>query len=282
MNDKPILVPVDLTATSHVAMGHACHIAEKVNAPVHVLHLVKTGFDIAEGEERLDAFMEKVVDELEPKVKIEATVKPGNILEDIGIEAEKTHAMLVIIGTHGLQGFEHIVGTHAMRIVKTAAVPFIVVQEKHVKPSGYDNIIVPIEMEKEGKQKLELVANFAGLFDATVHLVVPYENDEFLRNTQTRNLNFSKRYLKDRNVKSVVTELDEHEKDFSEATVKAAIKDDGDLIAVVNLHEMSMMGFFGSETQDVLINKAMIPVLVVNPRMMINDDMFGIFTQGGW
>ena len=282
MNDKPILVPVDLTATSHVAMGHACHIAEKLDAPVHVLHLVDTEMGIALGKEKLDAFLEKIVEELQPKVTIEASVKAGKILEDIKSEAKEIHARLVIIGTHGLQGLEYVLGTHAVRIIKDAEVPFIVVQEKPINPKGYENIIFPIGEEREAKQNLQLVASIARLFDAKVHLVLPYENDEFLKNAQTRNLNFAKNFLEQHEVRFGVHENEEKEKDFSEATVKAAIQENGDLIAIVNFHEMSNMGLFHSETQDILINKPMFPVLVVNPKMAVNYDMFRITGSGGW
>lgn len=276
MSSNPILVPVDLTETSPVAMDHACHIAERMGAPIHVLHLVDKEKQVDEGKRNLMAFLDGIKGKLDATITIHNSVRVGDILEDIGEEAEEKKARLVVIGTHGLQGLEYIVGTHAVRIINSAAVPFVVVQQRAMKPGGYDDIVVPIGLEKEGKQKLQYVASMARLFDSNVHLVLPYQDDEFLKNAQTRNLNHARSFFKERGIHCEVLEADANERDFSEATIKAAVKVDGDLIVIMNFHELSTMGLFGSETQDVIINEPMIPVLVMNPRMMSNPDFFRI------
>ncbi len=133
------------------------------------------------------------------------------------MQAEEMEATLVVMGTHGLQGLEYIVGTHAVRIVGTANVPFIIVQEKEISENGYENIIVPIEMESESKQKLGLVAQMAQAFESNVHLIVPFEKDEYLRNAQERNLTYAEGFFKQKGIVCTATIASKENDDLDEA-----------------------------------------------------------------
>jgi nucleotide-binding universal stress UspA family protein len=85
------------------------------------------------------------------------------------------------MGTHGQHGWQHITGSHALKVITHSTIPFIVVQEKNIKETGYDDIVVPLDLSKETKQKLAYVANIATYFNSRVHLITPDESDEFLK-----------------------------------------------------------------------------------------------------
>ena len=67
--------------------------------------------------------------------------------------------------------------------------------------TGYDSIVVPLDLNKETKQKLEMVASMAVYFDSEVHLITPNESDEFLNNKLKANRAWAAKYLKGKNVK---------------------------------------------------------------------------------
>ena len=48
-------------------------------------------------------------------------------------------------------------------------------KEKKIKQSGYDLIVVPMDLHKETKQKLAVVANLAKYFNSEVHVITPDE-----------------------------------------------------------------------------------------------------------
>lgn len=275
METKKILVPIDLTTVAKSCVSHAHHIAGRIGAELHLLHLVDKDKELAKGEADLAAFKAEMLAAHGESVVMHTAVRKGKILSDIGAEAEEMKASLVVIGTHGLQGIEYVVGTHAVRIIGTAQVPFIVVQEKGIGPDGYENIIVPIELEAESKQMLSRVAEMAKLFQSTVHLVVPHESDEFLFNALKRNLNFASTYFAQEGIDYTATITRQDSGDLDEATLEVAKEKDGDLIAIMNWHENRVLGIFGSgDTQDIIINKDMRPVLVINPKMVGNFDLF--------
>jgi nucleotide-binding universal stress UspA family protein len=191
-------------------------------------------------------------------------VRVGSIFEDIGEFAAEHHAELIFMGTHGAHGWQHITGSYALKVITSSSVPFIIIQEKGVKPSGYDDIVVPMDLHKETKQKLAIVANLATYFNSRVHVITPDESDEFLRHQVLANISFANKFFADRGI-DVTTTL-APSSGFDKEVVKHAVSLDADLIAIMNLNRSN---FFGSITanyeQYIITNDAKIPALVVNP-----------------
>jgi len=277
MSEKVILVPVDFSRVSEVCVNHAYSIAQRVGADIHLLHLVDKEKNLEDGRTRLEAFSKERQAIEGSGVKFHLSVEIGNILKAIGKQAQALKVSLVVMGTHGLQGLEYIVGTHAVRIIGTADVPFIIVQEKDISKNGYENIIVPIEIEAESKQKLSLVVQMAKTFDSKVHLVMPYESDEFRRNAQKRNLSYAVGFMKKNDVSCTTTIANPENDDIDEAAFQLIEEKKGDLIAIMNWHESRILGGIGSDdTQDIIINKDMVPVLVMNPTLVGVSHLFGV------
>jgi nucleotide-binding universal stress UspA family protein len=196
MQRKSFIVPHDFTPIADCALEHAIKTAKIVDADIFVLHVVSKPKKISEAEENLQKVIKSINNE---GVNIMPAVRVGNIFEDIGEFAAEHHAQLIFMGTHGAHGLQHLLGSHALKVITNSSVPFVVVQEKKPLDTGYDDIVVPLDFNKETKQKLVLVANMASYFNSRVHVVIPDETDEFLRNKMNTNISFAK---KDR--KSVV------------------------------------------------------------------------------
>jgi nucleotide-binding universal stress UspA family protein len=155
-----------------------------------------------------------------------------------------------------------------MKVITNSKVPFIVTQKGTTKESGYDKILVPLDLHNETKQKLEIVADMAKYFNSEVHLVTPKENDEFLRNKLNGNIAWAKRYLAENGIKST-TEIADKSGSFVDQLLAIANEIDADLITIMNLQRNSLMGILGpSYEQGIITNKGQIPVLCVNPKEM--------------
>jgi nucleotide-binding universal stress UspA family protein len=149
-------------------------------------------------------------------------------------------------------------------VITNSTVPFIVVQEKKPLDTGYDDIVVPLDFNKETKQKLVLVANMASYFNSRVHVVIPDESDEFLRNKVNTNIAFAKKFFEERGIDLVVSL--QPPSGFDKEVVRYAVANDADLIAIMNLQKGSILGLLGSNYEQYMItNDAQIPVLMVNP-----------------
>lgn len=265
MSTKKILVPTDFTKVGDNAIGHALVVANATQAEVHVLHVVSTKNDIADARLKLEALAQRIKEE--SNTTIHTVVRIGSIFEDIDDMATEIDATLIIMGTHGLRGMQFLTGSRALRIVTDSSVPFIITQEKGIGPNGYDNIVVPLDLHRETKQKLSIVADIAQYFESRVHLISPGETDEFLRNQLDRNINFAKQFLAERNIEFDVKTTETKSGKFVKSVIDYATEINADLITIMNFAENSLIGLIGGGyEQQMITNESQIPVLCVAPK----------------
>jgi nucleotide-binding universal stress UspA family protein len=274
MQQKTFIVPHDFTIVADIALQHAIATAKPLNAIVQILHVVSKENQIQDALVQLQNVVAKFAGE---GVDIQPNVRIGSIFEDIGAFAVEHQAELIFMGTHGAHGWQHITGSHALKVVTSSQVPFIIVQEKSVKATGYDSIVVPMDLHKETKQKLSIVANLAKYFNSKVHVVTPDETDEYLRHQVVSNITFSESFFKDRNIE--MTSAIVSRSGFDKEVVKYAVSVDADLIAIMNLNRNNFLSALTTNYEQYIItNDALIPTLIVNPIQIGNEhgSMFSI------
>lgn len=260
MKNKVFIVPHDFTPIADNAFNHALSTARLVSARIYILHVVAKEKNIDEAEKQLA----KLIEEKDSTIEIIPVVRVGNIFEDIGDFAAEHHADLIFMGTHGQHGWQHITGSNALKVITHSRVPFIVVQDKAIKESGYDDIVVPLDLNKETKQKLAYVANLATYFNSRVHIITPDETDEFLRTKVMGNIQFAQKFFDERNIEITTTLVPAS--GFDKEVVKHAVQVDADLIAIMNLNRNNLFGVITANyEQYILTNDAKIATLIVNP-----------------
>lgn len=263
MNEKKILVPTDFTKVGDTAIDHAVLMAKQIKGTIYILHIVDDKKLLSEAKLKLQEIAEDV--KIKYKVDVKTVVRIGSIFEDIDSVANEIDAVLIIMGTHGLRGMQFITGSRALKIVTDSSVPFIIVQEKGIRDHGYADIVVPLDLHKETKQKLGIVADMAAYFHSKVHLIIPDESDEHFRKQLERNINYGKQFLAERGIECTAT-VAEGSGNFVKQVIKHATIIDADLITIMNLYENSLMGMLGgSYEQQMITNEPQIPVMVVNP-----------------
>jgi len=137
-----ILVPVDFSTSSQVAVDHAIGLARATGAEIHLLHCYPVSPGIAtpygpalpdvvfqsirEGAERRLAEVRRRVEEA--GVTVSAHLTPEAAAFAIGETAEELGVDCIVMGTRGLSGLKHILlGSVAERTVRTAPCPVFTV-----------------------------------------------------------------------------------------------------------------------------------------------------------
>ena len=264
MSQHRILVPVDFTPVSANAVNHALAVGKALNSELHLLHIVAKKMSFTEARLRLEAFAKEQLSSFDGVVK--TTVRIGHLFDDIDDVSVEMDANLVIMGTHGLKGMQFITGGRALKIVRECSVPVIITQSRPIRETGYDDIVVPLDLHQDTKQKLAIVAEMATYFKGRVHIISPAESDEFLGNQLRRNVEFASDYFEERGIQ-YTTKISEHDSGaFVKDVIRYAASIEADLISIMNFHEKSLMGILGtSYEQQIITNEAEIPVLVLNP-----------------
>lgn len=269
-----ILVPTDFTKVADCAISHAMNLAGHTGAEVYLLHVVPNKNESDEARQKLELETERAK-KWNPNVEVFKLVRVGSIYDDIGDAASEISASLIVMGTHGMRGMQFLTGSRALRVITSSTVPFIIVQERGIKEGGYDSIVVPLDLHKETRQKLTLVADMAKTFNSKVHLITPREDDEFLHKQLLNHIKFANQYLDERGIAHDATISKEDSGDFVKAVVKHAVQVDADLITIMNLAQGNIFGVLGVPyEQEIITNEAQIPVMCMNPRETS--------TGGGW
>ncbi len=268
MSTSIFLVPTDYSKVADCAINHAVKLAQTLQGEIRLLHVVAKEKDVNDNNEKLKKIAEQI--ESANNIKVEHIVRVGNIFDDIGKVASELSAQLIIMGTHGVKGFQHITGSHALKVITNSKVPFIVVQERNIR-EGYSKIILPLELAKETKQKISLTIAMAKYFHSKVYVFSPLETDEYLRNTATRNLNYTKSEMQIHKI-PFETVTAEKSGSFVKQLLHYASKVDADLITMLNIQDIGLTEFIaGPDEQQIITNETQIPVLCVNPvNVMIN------------
>ncbi len=148
-NGNPILVPVDFSSHSELALLKGCELAECMKLPVIVLHVVHDpadmpGYYMNLTEKKHLVRMEDAASEMfegfinatmkrHPKVKtlkkIETMLVVGLPVTRILQVVEKTGASMVVMGSQGRTGLKHMMlGSKAEQIIRLCPVPVTIVK----------------------------------------------------------------------------------------------------------------------------------------------------------
>ena len=142
---KKILCPVDFSEFTDEILGYALDIAKKYNAELHLLHIIPnlnyftpyesffTPENLVVVEKNMEAEVTKDFDELMKKIPIPAKkiIKNGTAFVEIINYVRNESIDLVVMGTHGRTGLEHIlIGSVAERVVRKAPCPVLTVRPK--------------------------------------------------------------------------------------------------------------------------------------------------------
>lgn len=263
-----VLVPHDFTPVADCAVNHAAKISKSFGGEVHLLHVVSKAKEVDAVKDKLTLIGAK--SDAKYGTKTHVIVRIGNIFDDIGDVAKEIGAGLIIMGTHGATGMQKIMGSHALKVISHSEVPFVIVQKKDPTATDtYDDIVVPIDYSEVTKQKLTVAASIATHFNSKIHLFAEKENDKFLQAKLDRELNFAKKYFAEKSVSYDIA-VAEESGSFKKQLIKHSAKINADMIAIVNTRKGALLpDFFGSEEQEVIGNKAEIPVLITNPTQKI-------------
>ena len=264
MNTK-LLVPTDFSEVAQSAMQHAIKFAEIISADIVLLHVVNSREDVEEAKEKLSKEI-TLGSSFSNSCNITSFVRIGNIFEDIGDVAAELGISLIFMGTHKASRWQKLVGSRAIKVITSSPVPFIVTQEKLMNSNGYDNIIVPLDLNVETKQKLELVAKIAHYFDSEVHLLTNDNSDEFIKTKLKANQVWASNYLESKDIKNSSHLVDQGDS-LTEGIFKLSKEVDADLIAIMNLVDETILGLYENSFQEEIVaNDLKIPVLCVNPH----------------
>lgn len=278
---KYILIPVDFSEQSLIALEQSVNLARLLKAELMLLYVIEESNSVGkifgrnqggdDAKESAQADLDKLASETFKKHKVKAAtlVAKGKVYDKIVEVADMINTVMIIMGCNGSEGLKRkFIGSNALRVVRESKWPVITIKGKHHR-NGCDNIVLPLDLTKETKDKVEKAIELARLYGgAEIRVVsVVLTSDEFVVNRLTRQLGQVKKQIEEASVgcTAEIVKSIKGEESLAEIIIDYAHKVDADLIMIMTQQEVDFtLYFIGSSAQEI-INHSDIPVLSIIP-----------------
>lgn len=278
-----ILVPTDFSQVAENALDHAVQVAKEFGNEICIMHIFEESFigsiwgqknsykDGLVGQ-MLQEKLDKMVEDIQRNhgVKARSVIDTGRIYDVITEYAaeEENDIESIIMGTQGASGMAQIVGSNASRVIAISEVPVVVVKEKQYA-QGYKDIVLPIDLSLESKQKVWWAIQLAKKFNSTVHIIAIKLTDEFLMNRVKANLHQVEEVLTKNGIEHTSKMLadEEYPGNPADDTLQYAEEINADLIMIMTQQEKGFTEFIiGSYAQQIVNKHSNIPVMCITPK----------------
>ncbi len=285
-----ILVPTDFSDVANHALEFAIGAAKAFNDSIMLLFIHDIGNAITSlfstnldnpqhqmiheaAQARYDSLKHEIWDK--HNIMVNFTIKDSHqIYKTIVDTAEELECESIIMGSHGIHGTKHIIGTNASRVISHAKIPVVVVKNRPFG-EGYKSIVFPVDVHVETRQKISWAIDLAKKFNSTIHVISYKKHDEFLRQMVAGNMHRVEKRFDEAGVKYTVRTL-ESSAHFEKETIKYAVEINADLILTVTQPESGFAEFIiGSSTQQI-VNHSPVPVMTLTPHAIGAIDVPGL------
>jgi len=268
---KEIVVAIDFSKSSVQAFNYALNIAKVTGCGIKLVYVSKkrdkesTLVKDEKGMETsiFDGFNKLLSDPaIEDTAKITYKLLHGRIFEEITNQAKYTDANMIIMGAHGMSGYEEQwVGNNTMKVIYHSEKPVLVVKKPfQLKPVLIEKIVLPIDSTPETLQKIPFTLHLAKFYKAQINVLS-------ICNSKTKNAEENLKKNTDQAMKLIIDSglryINEKKlcDNLSKATIDYAKKRNADLISIMTEQEYtsghSLSNVFAQQT----INHSSIPVL---------------------
>ena len=276
---KKILIPYDFSETADLALEHAVFMAKLHKAEIVLVHVIESysftsaissafGKSQSDFEEKIESSTNDKLQTLVEKLhhdcgmKVTYRTENGKIYKKIVHTAEEFDADIILMGTHGVSGFQDfLVGTNTYRVVMSSPCPVISVQA-HSKKIGFKDIVLPIDNSHSSRQKVRHCAEIAKHYNSIVHIAgMMTMNDVDMQRRFEVKIHQVQAFLEEHEVAHTVKVF---KTDNSPATtLNYSNQINADLLIIMTDQEGSGL-FMGNYAQQI-INQSKIPVMSIRP-----------------
>lgn len=283
-----ILIPVDFSDTSLLAIKHGAFLAQYTKGDVYLLHVINKQFEHyavveqpmhIDGPEKFEKGATAKLNELANKVKSEygvtvnTIVKMGNPTKEIISAEQEIKADMVVMGTHGYSPIEEfVIGSNTLKVITKGSVPVMTMSE-NAKKFGYTNILLPIDTSGHSRQKVMFAIEMAKTFSAHLHVAGILGRDDANEEAGMGVvMNQIKELAKKQNV-IATSEITKDVKNRAQTTIALAEKTKSDAIIIMTDQEAELSGFFLGPYAQQVIHHSRVPVIAITPEHNTDSDI---------
>jgi nucleotide-binding universal stress UspA family protein len=277
---KNIIVAMDFSKGALHALDYAIKIANNTESNI-VLVWVDTSITkeiantLCKNEARRDAKLELQQLVKDKKADLQGgdflvKLRKGKVYQELASQAKTSDASLIVVGTHGISGFEEFwIGSNAFKIISYAPCAVVSVRIDSNLDKPIKKIVLPIDNSSDSTKKIPMATKLAQAFEAEIHLLAIYTtNLASLKKKVDRFVIESKKYIEQKNVPFRV--VNRRSNDLPKTVVDYAVQENADMVVIMTDQEKANMSILMGNYSQKIINLSAVPILSVKP-----ENLFG-------
>ncbi|MBB77738.1 MAG: hypothetical protein CL844_01905 [Crocinitomicaceae bacterium] len=262
MGKNLYVVLYDFTSASEKALKYALFLAKHVSVEIRLIHFANDKNKAEESSKDFESL--KANTNVPSGVQLSTSVKVGDLFTDLEKVIKEYKAQLIIMGTHGMKGFQRLYGSYAMKLITSTEIPFLVVQ-KETKIEEIENIIIPVDLTKESLQVVSIAGDMSNIFNSKIHVLAEKQNDEILNGRIKIRMGIVSKEYEERSINAKIKFLPSSGS-YGKKIINYIKENNGGLIAIA-YHSESLLPQFDRFAQDLITNKLDLPVLIMNSKL---------------
>lgn len=178
---KNMIIPIDFSEDSLKGIELALLFTRKQYTNIQLVYVQKKSADynspgyFEEEKKWAEKKFKDIIASYEPRLgndsRLRYIIKSGKIYKEIVSQVESYKEAMVIASTHGASGFEEFfMGSNAFKIISATEKPVLTIRTKNI-PDDIRQIIMPLDVTIDTRQKVPITAALAELFGAEVHII---------------------------------------------------------------------------------------------------------------
>lgn len=268
MKENKILVPIDLTEQTVIALEQSYNLARLTNSKIVIMTV----------DEKKEGFSQSKIDEITKVANsvsgfpVEFIVKKGNVYEEINKVANKIKPLFVMIGLTSKITLSKLTGKNAFQMVRESKHPVITIRGKEHR-DGCKNILLPLDLTRETREKVNNAVTLAKLFNANIRIIsILTQKSKEDEKKLVAYSNQTSKYIKEHGIKCSVKML--KGKEITKMILAYGQEVEADLILIMSKAELDVKEFFIGTVAQRLINESTIPVLSYRPKKRKDTAVF--------
>lgn len=251
MSQNNILVPIDFSEQSLVALEQSYNLARSTASTITLLH-VTDGVE-QDAQSKLDKLAKEV--STQSGLQANTMIVKGKAYEQIIKAAEKINAILIVMGFKSSK--------EVMKLIERSACPVITIHGKTHR-NGCKNIVLPLDLTEATREKVNKAIEFAKFFNSTIRVISvrlvkerSYENKLIAYSHQVQ------KFIKEKGVPCTIKTLEG--KNIADLVIDYANEVEADLIMIMSQREFNLTTLFIGSTAQRIVELSKIPVLSIRP-----------------
>ncbi|HOE38956.1 MAG TPA: universal stress protein [Bacteroidales bacterium] len=271
MSKKRILVPTNFTSETEIAFEQSVLFSLKTDADIILFHVIPSLKMINSNSSNIDRVQEELSILAEKYFKetgknAQTRIEVGKVLQQILMLEKEIKPSYIFLGSDVSKGE---VSSLTLKLVNSVECPIIIFL-RNFKKKGCEKIVLPLDLTKQTKQKVDHTIKLAKIYNSEVHIV---SATNFTNETELAKLNDQLDYVNSIFEKLNIPTKTKILKTSNDIEIMAnAINDyaddiDADLTVIMTRQETKIQKFFVGSMATKLINKSKIPILCISPNL---------------